>query len=340
MTAPVITSLPTAPARNNDPDMFVAKADAWVAALSTWTTQTNSLGTYIDSVAATVDSNATTATTQAGNALTQANNAAASATLAQDWANKTSGVVSGGEYSAKKYAQDAAASAASAVNTPGSQATSTTSMTIGTGSKSFTLAQTGKSFVVGQWVNITDAANPSVNWMTGAITAFNAATGAITVNVAFSSGSGTIASWVVTQATATNSLPTATGNEGKMLAVNSAATTAWIVPQSTWANWTLITTNGGTFTVPDGVSQIRAYVFGAGGAGSTAVTSGGGGGGGGGGGCTFGTIPCKPGDVFTFDTTSGAVLKKGATAYLSANNGSAAGSGNSGGPGGAAGRLS
>lgn len=113
-------------------------------------------------------------------------------------------------------------------------------------------------------------------------------------------------------------IPTPAGNEGKPLAVNSSGASAWISPQSTWSLWSLITTNSGTITVPDGVSSIRAYVFGKGGSGSANVA---GGAGGGGGGCTFGTIPCKPGDVFTFDNTSGAALKKGATAYLSANNG-------------------
>ena len=324
MTAPVIPTLPTAPSRNDSPDTFVSRADAWVAALANWTTQANSYSNYFDTTYITsVDAIRDDATTQAATATTQAGIATTQAGIATTQA----GI-------ATTKANEAAASAASAVLTPGTQATSSTSMVIGAGSKSFTLQQTGKNFVVGQWVSVTSTANPSTDWMTGAITSFNSGTGDITVNVAFSSGSGTIASWAVTQATATNALPSSTGNEGKMLAVNSAATTAWIVPQSTWANWTLITTNEGTFTVPDGVSQIRAYVFGGGGNGSSSV----GGGGGGGGGCTFGTIPCKPGDVFELFGTVDPVLRKGATAYLSAKNG-AAGSGGTGGAGGIAGTV-
>ena len=335
-----MTPLTGMPDRSQSQSTFDTNASSFFSTkLPLFVTEANALQADVDAKRTLAETAATTATTQAGTATTQAGNAAASATLAQDWATKTSAPVSGGEYSAKYHAIAAAASAASAVTSPGTQATSTTSMTVGTGSKSFTLAQTGKAFVVGQWVSICDAISPAVNWMTGAITAFNSATGAITVNVAFSSGSGTIASWVVTQATATNPIPSTTSKEGLILGVSGAGVSDWIALPASWANWTLITANGGTFTVPDSVSQIRAYVFGAGGAGSTAVISSGGGGGGGGGGCTFGTIPCKPGDVFTFDSTSGAVLKKGATAYLSANNGSAAGSGNSGGPGGAAGSV-
>lgn len=129
-------------------------------------------------------------------------------------------------------------------------------------------------------------------------------------------------------------LPVATGNEGKTLSLDATAAPAWVDLPDDWANWTLITANGGTFTVPDGRSKIRAYVFGKGGDGSSSA----GGGGGGGGGCTFGTIPCKPGDVFTFSITSGAALKKGAANYLSANNGSN-GSGATGGSGGTAGTV-
>lgn len=101
--------------------------------------------------------------------------------------------------SAAQAAQDAAAaSAASAITAPGTNATSATSMTVGTGSKAFTLAQTGKNFVVGQWVMVNDSATPTTNWMIGAITAFTTGTGAITVNVTTSSGSLTGSSWVVT----------------------------------------------------------------------------------------------------------------------------------------------
>lgn len=113
-------------------------------------------------------------------------------------ANTVAGEMSTALASATAQANAAAASAASAITAPGTNATSATSLTVGTGSKAFTLAQTGKSFVVGQWVMVNDSATPTTNWMIGAITAFTPGTGAITVNVTTSSGSLTGSSWVVT----------------------------------------------------------------------------------------------------------------------------------------------
>lgn len=152
MTAPVITALPTAPSRSNDPDTFVSRADAWVAAISTWTSEANALGTWSNNTATTVQSNTTTSTTAASNA-----SASASA---------------------------AAASAASALNSATTQGTSTTSNTLGIGSKTFT-TQTGKGFVAGMYVLITATTG---NWMHGQVTSYTTGSGSITINVERYSG--------------------------------------------------------------------------------------------------------------------------------------------------------
>lgn len=166
-----ITALPSAPNRSTDaPATYVTKADAMMAALPTFITETNT-------VAGEVNTNASTATTQASNASTSATNAATSAT------------------NASNSASAAAASAATAVAAPGTNATSTTSLSVGTGSKSLTI-QTGKDLVVGMAVNIAYTTTPTT-YMHGIITAYNTGTGALDVTVSKISGSGTYALWTV-----------------------------------------------------------------------------------------------------------------------------------------------
>ena len=159
MAAPIVNSLPPAPQRNDSPDTFVAKADAHVAALATWTTEINTLGTWTNNTASDVDADATTAS----NAATTATNAATTATNA----------------------------ATAAVNAPGTNATSTSSVSISIASKSFVI-QTGKAYVPGMFMI---AYNSSSNWMFGQVTAYNSGTGDLTLNVTKISGSGTHTSW-------------------------------------------------------------------------------------------------------------------------------------------------
>lgn len=136
-----------------------------------------------------------------------------------------------------------AASAASALSSPGTNATSTTSLAIGTGSRSLALAQTGKSFVVGQFVQIV---NSTTNWMVGAITAFNSGTGAMTVDVSSTGGTGTLASWTITPSSP-NELPSQTGNNGRLLTTNGS-TPSWAdqYPSQTGNGGKALVTNGST----------------------------------------------------------------------------------------------
>lgn len=71
--------------------------------------------------------------------------------------------------------------------------TSTTSLTIGTGSKTLTV-QTGLGYVIGYPLRIANTADPT-NFMDGIVTAYNTGTGSLTVNVLSFGGSGTLASW-------------------------------------------------------------------------------------------------------------------------------------------------
>jgi len=136
------------------------------------------------------------------------------------------------------YAASAAASAATAINAPGTNATSTTSLAIGTGSKSLTV-QTGKAFVVGQWVTISSTASPA-NWMHGQITAYTSGTGALVVNVGMTGGSGTIAAWTV-------ALAAPSQGTNALLATGSYSDPSWLTSLAgSKITGTVAVVNGGT----------------------------------------------------------------------------------------------
>lgn len=110
-----ITALPTPPLPTDTPADFNTKAFALLGALPTFVTEANALETAVDADATTATTQATLATTKANEASISASSSVTSAILAQEWATKTTGAVSGGEFSAKKYAQDAAAAVAATV---------------------------------------------------------------------------------------------------------------------------------------------------------------------------------------------------------------------------------
>jgi len=110
---------------------------------------------------------------------------------AKDWAQKAENVeVISGEYSAKHWAQKTAQGERFT-------ATSSTTVTIGTGSRTFTLTEAYRSFIAGSKVRISQTSNPSVNYMTGIVTSCNVSTNVLIVNVTAIGGSGTISGWSI-----------------------------------------------------------------------------------------------------------------------------------------------
>ena len=158
-----ITALPTAPTRTDSVN-FATRADALMTALPQFVTDCNATAAGADLANATATAQAATATAQATIAVAQA---ATALTAAQ-----------------------------SAVNAPGTNGTSTTSLSVSTGAKNLTI-QTGKAYSVGQYALLASQGSLG-NSMTGQISAYNSGTGALTVNVTTTQGSGSYADWGVT----------------------------------------------------------------------------------------------------------------------------------------------
>jgi hypothetical protein len=106
-----------------------------------------------------------------------------------------------------------------ALNAPGTSATSSSSNTIGTGTRIFVLDQAGKSFAVGQWVQIASVVAPAVNYMVGAISGFSGST--MTVEVVQAAGSGTISAWAVHPATPIRNAFQLIGSDGSLAIIGA-----------------------------------------------------------------------------------------------------------------------
>lgn len=253
MAAPTLTNPPVSPSVSR-PAMFDAEADAHLAWQATNVTEMGAVNTWIEGQTSEVTDQADIATAQAVIATTQAGISTAQAVAAA--ASAAAAGVS---------AAAAAASAASAANAPGTSATSTTSLTIGSGVKSLTI-QTGKLFSLGQTVIIARTSDPATQ-MSGTITAFNSGTGALDVTIPTNSfaGSGTYTDWTISL----SGLRGATGSPGAtlvrtVLSTNATlqaagiskyfiCTTTLILSANTPANlgngWFVYVKNGGTGNV-------------------------------------------------------------------------------------------
>lgn len=76
-------------------------------------------------------------------------------------------------------------------------ATSATSLTVGTGTKSF-VTQTGLGFVAGQYVLVWVTADDDT-WMSGQVVSYNASSGEMSVDVSLTNGSGSYSAWSIAQ---------------------------------------------------------------------------------------------------------------------------------------------
>lgn len=197
------------PPQTTDPENFDAEADAWLTAILAYRSQANALAENVYDNAVEAEGSATAA---AGSA----------------------GAASDSEAAASAQAVAAAASAASAMNAPGTNAASTTSLLVGTGSKTLTI-QTGKAYSVGQSLIIARTSDPATR-MGGAITAYNSGTGSLTVLVSVAVGSGTFTDWTVSlgvianagilSTSAITSNTSATVNTDYLIDANSVVLTA------------------------------------------------------------------------------------------------------------------
>lgn len=166
-------------------------------------------------------------------------------------------------------AAQTAVTAAGAISNASTNTTSTTSNTIGTGSKTFTV-ETGKSLLPGMWYIVAYSTDPSKS-MTGQVTSYNSGTGALMLNVAATSGSGTYNNWSgsvtgapaavpgITRSTKTGAYTLVGADKGTLIDCSGTWTlgfTAAAMMGDGWWCYVRNTGNGNITIDPDGAELV------------------------------------------------------------------------------------
>lgn len=170
----------------------------------------------------------------------------------------------------------------------GNTATSTTSMAVGTGSKSFTI-QTGRAFVAGAFIVIADTSAPNANYMLAQITSYNSATGAMVANAFAGVGSGTLTAWTISLSGPGREVPSVitasvsgsyTPDFGPVAGFSTAINFAWTLTGNLTFNVPTNMTNGQSgviYFIQDGTGSrtlsLHASIFTPGGAALTLSTA-------------------------------------------------------------------
>lgn len=159
--------------------------------------------------------------------------------------------------------------AITALNLNDTTSTSSTSLAIGSGSKSLTV-DTSKSYQPGMTVKIAYTSDAD-NWMCGDVTSYNSGTGALVVEVSHVHGSGTQTAWTVTlsgppqtqqlyRSARTSNIILAEADRNYLIDVTSGTFTQTYTAAATLGDgWFCFYRNSGTGTVthnPDGSEQI------------------------------------------------------------------------------------
>lgn len=155
-------------------------------------------------------------------------------------------------------------------------ANSTTSLTIGTGSKSLTV-ETGRGFAVGQALLIASTASPT-NYMGGQVTSYDSGTGALVFNATASNGSGTLAAWTISvtslaiggaptvlQRTITGADTLIASDQGKLINASGTFTLSVTAAATLGNGWYCYLRNTGTGTVtldPNGAETVDGVTSG------------------------------------------------------------------------------